>query len=246
MRWLVLLLAGLAAAVPAAAQTTLVAGPGAGLAPEKVDVALVLLADVSGSVNDGEFHLEKQGYRTAFADPGVIAAIRSGVRGRIAVAYMEFAGSEQQQVVVGWTVLAGGSDARAFGQAVAAAPRSFAGRTSISNGIMAALDLLHAAPFQARRRLIDICGDGDNNSGYEIKVARAAAAKADVVVNALAIINEYGEGYFYGGHQIPGGLARYFHDHVIGGEGSFVLEAKGPASFAEAMRRKLRQEIASR
>ncbi len=242
MRWLVLLLAGLAAAVPAAAQTSSVAG----LLPQKVDVALVLLADVSGSVNDGEFHLEKQGYRTAFADPGVIAAIRSGVRGRIAVTYVEFAGSEQQHVVVGWTVLASGRDARAFGEAVAAAPRSFAGRTSISNAIIAALDLLHQAPFEAERRLIDICGDGDNNSGYEIKVARARAAKAGVVVNALAIIKEFGDGYLYGSHPVPGGLARYFHDKVIGGAGSFVIEAKGPGSFAEAIRRKLRQEIAAR
>jgi hypothetical protein len=242
VRWLVLLLAGLAAAVPAAAQAPLVAG----LPPQQVDAALVLLADVSGSVNDGEFHLEKQGYRAAFADPGVIAAIRSGARGRIAVTYMEFAGSEQQHVVVGWTVLASEHDARAFGEAVAAAPRSFAGRTSISNAIIAALDLLHRAPFEAERRLIDICGDGDNNSGYEIKAARAMAARDGVVVNALAMINDYSEGYLYGGRKVPGGLTRYFRDHVIGGAGSFVLEAKGPESFAEAMRRKLRQELAAR
>lgn len=252
MRRLVLLLAALAVAVPAAAQVTSVAVPsvpglpGAGPPTQDVDAALVLLTDVSGSVNDGEFHLEKEGYRAAFADPGVIAAIRSGVSGRIAVAYMEFAGSEQQQVVVGWTMLTDGSDARAFGQAVAAAPRSFAGRTSISNGIMAALDLLHQAPFRAQRQLIDICSDGDNNSGYEIKVARADAARADVVVNALAVINEFGEGYFYGEHQVPGGLVKYYHDEVIGGQGSFVIEAKGPDSFADALRRKLRQEIASR
>jgi hypothetical protein len=257
VRRLVLLLAALAVAVPAAAQVPSVAvppgavppgavPPGAGSPMQDVDAALVLLSDVSGSVNDGEFQLEKDGYRAAFADPGVIAAIRSGVSGRVAVAYMEFAGSEQQQVVVGWTVLASGPDARAFGAAVAVAPRSFSGRTSISNGIMAALDLLRQAPFRAQRRLIDICGDGDNNSGYEIKVARADAARDDVVVNALAIINEFGEGYFYGGHRVAGGLATYFHDQVIGGQGSFVIEAKGPDSFADALRRKLRQEIAAR
>ena len=242
VRWLVLLLAGLAVAVPAAAQTP----PVTGLPAEKVDVALVLLSDVSGSINDGEFHLEKQGYRAAFADPGVIAAIRSGVRGRIAVAYMEFAGAEQQRVVVGWRVLANGHDARAFGAAIAAAPRSFAGRTSISDGIVAALALLRRAPFRAQRHVIDVCGDGTNNSGPRIALARAAAARAGVVINALALINKWPQGYLYGGYRIPGGLTRYFSDQVIGGRGSFALEADGVASFADAMRRKLRQEIASR
>ena len=217
-----------------------------GLPPVRVDAAVVLLSDVSSSVNDGEFRLEKQGYRAAFADPGVIAAIRSGVRGRIAVAYMEFAGSKQQRVVVGWTLLATGHDARSFGQAVAAAPRSFAGRTSISGGIIAALALLRQAPFVAQRELIDVCGDGANNSGVAIAEARAAAGRANVTINALAIINNWPEGYLYGGYQIPGGLAKYFHDKVIGGTGSFVLEAKDFVSFAKAMRRKLRQEIALR
>ncbi len=247
MRWLVLLLAGLAVAAPAAAQVTPAAvGPVAGLRPEPVDVVLVLLSDVSGSVNDGEFHLEKQGYRAAFADPGVVAAIRSGMRGRIAVAYVEFAGARQQHVVVGWTVLARGRDARAFGEAVATAPRSFAGRTSISDGILAALALLRRAPFVAPRRVIDVCGDGANNSGPAIAAAHAAAARARVAINAIAIINKWPEGYLYGAYRVPGGLTRYFRDQVIGGPGSFVVEAKDFASFAEAMRRKLRQEIAGR
>ncbi|MDE2334541.1 MAG: DUF1194 domain-containing protein [Rhodospirillales bacterium] len=247
VRWIVLLLAGLAAAVPAAAQTASVASTyAAELRPEAVDVALVLLSDVSGSVNDGEFHLEKQGYRAAFADPGVVAAIRSGMRRRIAVAYMEFAGARQQHIVVGWTILANGRDARGFGEAIAVAPRSFAGRTSISDGILAALSLLRRAPFLAQRRVIDVCGDGANNSGPAIAAARAAAARARVAVNAIAIINKWPEGYLYGAYRVPGGLTRYFRDQVIGGQGSFVLEAKDFASFAEAMRRKLRQEIAWR
>lgn len=242
MRRLFLLLAALAATAPAAAQTR----PVAAFPRQHVDVALVLLSDVSSSVNDGEFRLEKQGYRTAFADPDVIAAIRSGFSGRVAVAYMEFAGSRQQHVVVGWTILANGHDARAFGREVAEAPRSFDGRTSISNGIVAALALLAQAPFTARRQMIDICSDGDNNSGPAMALARTAAARAGVTVNALAMINPWPEGYFYGSYQAPGGLAKYFRDHVIGGRGSFVIAAKGPSTFAEAMQRKLRLEIASR
>lgn len=242
MRRVFLLLAALAATAPAAAQTR----PVAAFPHPHVDVALVLLSDVSSSVNEGEFHLEKEGYRTAFADPDVIAAIRSGFNGRVAIAYVEFAGARQQHVVVGWTILANGHEARAFGQTIAAAPRSFDGRTSISNAIVAALALLREAPFTAQRQMIDICSDGDNNSGPAIALARDAAARAGVTVNALAMINPWPQGYFYGDYQMPGGLPKYFRDHVIGGRGSFVIAAKGPETFAQAMQRKLRLEIASK
>ncbi len=74
-------------------------------AADPVDVALVLVDDVSGSINDDEYKLEKQGYYEAFTSPGVVSAIQGGPIGAIAVMFVEFAGSGQVENVVNWTVV---------------------------------------------------------------------------------------------------------------------------------------------
>src|ERR1700712_1515065 len=88
-----------------------------------VDAAIVLLTDVSRSIDDTEFQLEKEGYTAAFSDPRVIAAIAGGPHARIAVAYLEFAGDDQIRTVVDWTVIDGAASALAFTTALTAEPR---------------------------------------------------------------------------------------------------------------------------
>ncbi len=213
-------------------------------AAEPVDVALVLVTDVSRSIDDSEYDLEKRGTGAAFADPRVIAAIAQGAVGRIAVAYVEFAGSDQVATVIPFTFIADAAGARAFADRLVASPRSFFGRTAISSGIDAAVTLLEKADLEPQRRVIDVCGDGTNNAGREITQARDDALGRGIVINGLTIINDHPVNYLFAHTAPPGGLTNWYREHVTGGPGSFVLEVHDFQSFGAAMTRKLISEIA--
>ncbi len=218
---------------------------GTAQAAEAVDMTLVLVSDVSRSVDDSEFQMEKAGYAAAFNDPRVLAAIRGGAIGAIAVAYVEFAGSYEVNTVLDWRVVRDAASAQRFTDALDAAPRSFWGRTSISAGIDRAMRLMEESGFEAQRRVIDVAGDGTNNSGREVAAARDDAVTAGVTVNGLAIINEHPVSYTYAHVQPPGGLTEWYRQNVTGGPGSFVVEVREFAAFGEAMTRKLINEIAA-
>src|SRR5260221_12757393 len=113
------LLAGLillAGATPAAAQAAAPTG-------ESVDLALVLVVDVSRSIDDDAFALQREGYANAFVDPRVLRAIHSGPMGRIAVSFVEFAASSQIKTVIDWTVLRDGETAGGFADQLKKLPR---------------------------------------------------------------------------------------------------------------------------
>ena len=211
---------------------------------DDVDVALVLVTDVSRSIDDSEFKLEKNGYASAFSNPKVLDAIRGGPAGEIAVAYLEFAGTLQVHTVLDWTVIKDRASAQAFVDRLAAAPRSFWGRTAISSGLDQAVQLLAESGMNTTRHVIDVCGDGTNNAGREITAARDDALKAGITINGLAIINDHPVSWTFAHVQPPGGLTRYYQENVTGGPGSFVLEIHDFRTFGEAMTRKLVQEIA--
>ncbi len=221
-----------------------VAMPPAARAAPSVDLALVLVSDVSRSIDDTEFGLEKEGYRAAFVDSSVLAAIRGGPLGRIAVSYVEFASSYESRTVVDWTIVEDAASAEGFAARVGQAPRSFWGRTSISAGVDRAVESLAAGAFDTPRRVIDVCGDGTNNAGREIRSARDEAVAAGIVVNGLAIINDHPVSWAYAHVQPPGGLALYYRENVAGGPGNFVIEIHDFAAFGAAMVRKLVSEIA--
>ncbi|MGD0102635.1 MAG: DUF1194 domain-containing protein [Rhodopila sp.] len=211
---------------------------------DDVDVALVLVTDVSRSIDDSEFKLEKDGYASAFASQKVLEAIQGGPVGRIAVAYVEFASSFEVRTVLDWTVISGKASAQAFVERLAAEPRSFWGRTAISAGIDQAMQLLAETGMNATRHVIDVCGDGTNNAGREVAEARDDALKAGITINGLAIINDHPVSWTFAHVQPPGGLAKYYRENVTGGPGSFVLEVHDFSTFGEAMTRKLVDEIA--
>jgi hypothetical protein len=212
---------------------------------DDVDVALVLVTDVSRSIDDTEYKLEKEGYASAFINEKVLEAIHGGPAGRIAVAYVEFASGFEIRTVLDWTVIRDKASAQGFVDRLAASPRSFWGRTAISAGIDQGVRLFAESGFNATRRVIDVCGDGTNNAGREVAEARDDAVKAGVTINGLAIINDHPVSWTFAHVQPPGGLANYYRENVTGGPGSFVLEVHDFASFGEAMTRKLVDEIAT-
>ncbi len=213
--------------------------------PSGVDVALVLLSDVSRSIDDTEFDLEKSGYIAALTDSRVIAAIQGGPSGRVAVAYVEFAGASEVQTVLDWTTLSDETTARHFTAQLAAAPRSFHGRTAIGAGLEWATQMLTANGLDATRSVIDVAGDGTNNTGPDSAAARDAAVEAGITINGLTIVNDHPAAYIYAHTQPPGGLAEYYRQNVTGGVGSFVLEVHDFQTFGRAMLRKLLSEIAA-
>src|SRR6478609_5645150 len=157
---------------------------------EPVDLLLVLAADVSRSIDSQKFQLQREGYAAALADPRVIDAIQSGRRGRIGVLFLEWSGFGNQKVVIDWTVVDGPKTAQAFGDRLLESPRSFADRTSISGGIDAAVAQLARAPFEAQRRTIDVSGDGTNNAGRDVGLARDEALALGISINGLVILSE--------------------------------------------------------
>jgi len=211
---------------------------------ETLDLLLALVTDVSRSIDDQEYELQKGGYLTAFTDPRVIAAIKGGVIGAIAVNYIEFASAHEVKTVIGWTVIRDEASARAFAEAVKAAPRAYWGRTAIASGIDHALKDMSEAGHEATRRVIDVCGDGTNNAGRRIEVARDEAIAAGVTINGLVILSEPNGPWNAAHVKPPGGLKKYYEDNVIGGIGSFVIQADDFKAFGEAMTRKLINEIA--
>lgn len=217
---------------------------GSARAAEPVDLTLVLVDDVSRSIDDSEFDLQKKGYASAFTDPDVLAAIQGGPNGAIAVQYIEFASSYEVKTVVEWTVIRDQATAADFAQKFLAAPRSFWGRTAIGSGIELAMKVLASAGFESPRRVIDVCGDGTNNNGPEVGAVRDEAVEAGITINGLAIINDHPVSWTYAHVQPPGGLDKYYRENVSGGLGSFVLQIHDFQSFGTAIKRKLINEIA--
>jgi hypothetical protein len=213
-------------------------------AAEQVDLLLVLASDVSRSVDQPKFLLQREGYAAAISDPQVIDAIKSGAHQRIAVCFVEWSGFGAQKLVIDWTMIDGPATARKFGDQLLELPRSFADRTSISGGIEFAAAQLDRSPFQSSRRTIDVSGDGTNNAGRDVRLARDEVVARGVIVNGLVILSDRPVPWNAEHTNPPGGLDKYYQDNVIGGPGAFVLVAEDFHSFGRAIVKKLIAEIA--
>ncbi len=208
-----------------------------------VDLLLILAADVSRSIDDVEFNLQRRGYAAALGNPMVLAAIAGGPHKSIAVCFVEWSDTLDQKVVVDWTIIRDGEDAAAVGATMLAAPRSFASRTSISGAIYFSLGQFSSSAPTAGRRVIDISGDGTSNAGPPVTEARDQAVDKGVTINGLAIINTQTRPGFTMHTQPPGGLPNYYKENVIGGPGAFLLGVENFETFTDAITRKLVNEI---
>ena len=183
--------------------------------------------------------------RKLTVNPRVIHAIRSGALGQIGVSFVEWSGIGAQKIVIDWTIIHDEASAKDFSAQVIEAPRAFADRTSISGGIDFAVAQLARSPYHAARRTIDISGDGNNNSGRDVTVARDEALAKGVTINGLVILTE-NPSYFSTDHTNPaGGLDNYYRNNVVGGPGAFVMVAENFNSFGQAILNKLIAEIAA-
>jgi len=215
----------------------------AAVSKDYVDLELVLAVDISLSMDHEEQKLQRDGYVAAFRDPQLVQAIKSGPNGRIAVTYVEWAGAGIQSVVIPWRVIANSGDARSFANELSAKPIRRALMTSISEVLLMSSRLFATSPVRGLRRVIDVSGDGPNNSGSLVESARDRVVSAGTMINGLAIRIRRGVGA-YSYFDVPN-LDRYYKDCVIGGSGSFVLSIRDKREFATAIRQKLLLEIAN-
>ena len=213
-------------------------------AVEQVDLLLVLASDVSRSVDQPKFKLQRDGYAAALSDKRVLDAISSGRHQRIAVCFVEWSGVTAQKLLIDWMVINGADSARRFGDSLLELPRSFAERTSISAAIDFSVNLIEQAPFKAERRTIDVSGDGTNNSGRDVASARNAAVAKGITINGLVILSERPLAWNPEHTNPLGGLANYYRENVVGGPGAFVIVAEDFNSFGQAIVKKLVAEIA--
>ena len=214
-------------------------------AAESVDLLLVLAADVSRSIDQEKFQLQRDGYAAAITNPRVLDAIRSGPHHRIAVCFVEWSGIGAQKLLIDWTVIGDAASAQQFAAQLAEAPRSFADRTSISGAIEFAMAQLDKAPVDGPRRTIDVSGDGTNNAGRDVKLARDEALAKGVTINGLVILSDHPLSWNAEHTNPPGGLDLYYQENVIGGPGAFVMVAQNFNSFGQAIINKMIAEIAS-
>jgi hypothetical protein len=208
-------------------------------AQSEVDLALVLAVDISNSMDPEEQELQRQGFVEAFRSPLVHKAISDGMVGRIAVVYLEWAGSPIQYVTVPWMEIGGPEDALSFADRLAQAPIRRGPRTSISGAIDASMKLLSESHVEAVRRVIDISGDGVNNHGRSITQAREEALAEGVSINGLPLLLKRSTSYWDGDN-----LDEYYRDCVIGGPGAFMIPVRERHQFAEAIKTKIIREIA--
>ncbi len=218
--------------------------PHHGMAEKRaVDLELVLAVDISRSMDLEEAALVRQGFVRALRHPDVIAVIERGPIGRIAVTYAEWGSERYQRTRVDWTEVSDAASAAAFAEAVERSSVILVEWTSISDAIAFASQRFEDNGFQSGRQIIDISGDGPNNSGPYVSLARDRAVADGIVINGLPIINDRPNVYDY--PPFPD-LDLYYEDCVIGGPGAFIVVADGFEDFARAVLRKLVTEIAGR
>ena len=204
-----------------------------------LDLALVLAVDVSSSMTADEQELQRSGFIEAFQSPLVHRAIGRGALGRIAVAYVEWAGADEQNVLVPWTVIDGPEAARSFAAGLKGKPLHRLGMTSISGAIASGMRLFAELEHEPLRRVIDISGDGPNNDGRKVTSMRDRAAAEGVTINGLPIMIKGPAGAWD-----LDDLDAYYEDCVIAGPGSFMIPLRHKDQFPAVIRAKILHEIA--
>ncbi len=250
MRWCVSIGAVLVAGAMAGGDIAGIAAPNPGnqASPQlsenlpSVDVELVLAVDVSYSMDMDELAIQREGYAQAIISKEFLQALKTGPNGKISVTYFEWAASSDQKIIIPWRVIDGPETADAVANEIMKTPIRRASRTSISGAINFAMPLFDENPYRGLRRVIDISGDGPNNNGSPVTVARDAALEKGITINGLPIMVKEPS---YSTMDIDN-LDFYYEDCVIGGPGSFVVTIKDREKFKEAIRTKLLLEVAGR
>jgi len=207
-----------------------------------VDVELVMAVDISYSMDYDELKLQRDGYVEAIASQEFLNALKQGMHGKVAVTLVEWAGVNDQRIVVPWRLIEGPASARAVAAEMANAPVRRAFRTSISGALIFSSALFEGNGFTGIRRVIDVSGDGTNNQGPPVTLTRDEVIAKGIVINGLPIMLKEPQPNSIDIKD----LDIYYEDCVIGGPGAFVVPIREREKFKDAIRTKLVLDIADR
>lgn len=205
----------------------------------EVDAELVIAVDVSYSMDQEEQRLQRAGYIAAVTSPEFLDALKSGAQGKIAIAYMEWAGASDQEIIIPWTLVDGPESARSLADKLSEVPLRRASRTSISGGIDKAARMFANNGYKAPRLIVDVSGDGPNNNGRIVTEARDEAVANGIIINGLPLVDIRP----YNSPMDIQELDWYYADCVIGGPGAFMIPINSRQKFVDATRTKLVLEI---
>ena len=199
----------------------------------QADLALVLAVDVSSSINDERFKLQREGIAEGLESKDILDAVTGGPQQTIELAVVEW--SEDQSVLIDWTIVRNRADMDSVLDALRTSPRPRVGyATNVGGGIGMAIALFDSAPLVPERKVIDVSGDGQENNGkVRAEQVRDAAVAKDITINGLPITS---------GEEPE--VDQWYKSHVVGGDGAFMIVANGYDSFSDAMRKKLALEVA--
>lgn len=199
---------------------------------QPVDVALVLALDVSGSVSEDGWKIQREGIASAVGSDQFAQAVRRGQIGRIAIAVVQW--GTAPRMVIGWRVVETSSETQALAREMRTMRRAESGGTCMGTMLKMITAELQAWDDYATRRVVDVSGDGASNCGIDLPAMRAAALKEGITINGLPIVT-----------PVEPKVAEWYANYVIGGPGAFTVIADGNQNFAEAFLRKLTVEIAT-
>ncbi len=165
-----------------------------------VDTLIVVAVDVSGSITDEEYVIQKEGVIAAFRDPQVQKLLdQCSIKG-IGVTYVEWSGARNGQYVdqvIPWTQLLTPQDMEIFSQQLSEKPRSSRGETDIVNALRISHQLLMQAPFESDNKIISLSTDGRQSftiQGIDVEIyvqnTRNQIANDNIMINAIAIEKE--------------------------------------------------------
>jgi hypothetical protein len=215
-----------------------------------VDTELLLLVDVSGSVNTSEYNLMMNGYANAFRQSSVLSSIQSGARGSIAVALAFWSAANQQQIGMDWTLISDQASANAFADSLGKLSRPYSSTTGLASAIQYGGTLFGTETggadngFSSLVQVIDVGGDGEDNASpwanadrsQAVRAARDGALKAGVdMINGLPIGRGEGDLVGYYATNVAGGSA--------GGVDSFVQPTATFADIEKSLTTKLTREV---
>ncbi len=204
----------------------------------EVDIELALMVDVSRSMGLSELELQRRGYAEAISSDEVVNAILNGFTGRIALTYVEWAGSGSNRIIVPWTLIDSREAALDFSDKLTDNFPFGMRRTSITGAIKFAMEDMDTNGFEGLRRVIDISGDGPNNQGGPVELARDRAVENGFIINGLPVMTMDGNSYWS-----IADLDLYYEACVIGGPGAFVIPVREWQEFPLAVRRKIVLEL---
>ncbi len=191
------------------------------------ELALLLAVDVSGSVDREEYRIQMDGLALGLLD-GIVAEALIDQRAHLSL--LQWTGASRQQVTLDWVAIETYDDLVDFADRVSRNERVWRNYSTAIGEALVVAETHLAHVDHCLRKVIDVSGDGVSNEGLPPRQRRDALQALGVTVNAIAIETDDVD------------LTAYFFEHVIAGEGAFVVTADGFEDYPRQIRRKLQRE----